>query len=162
MKTVILREEPLPGDIAAVRRLTERAAVFSPAEVVIAAELVEERLSRGLAASGYHFLFAERERGRPLGYACFGPIPLTIASWDLYWIAVDPDHRGLGLGRRLIGGVERRAKAAGGAALYADSSGRADYAPARAFYVSQGYALAAEFLDFFAPGDAKVVFRKPL
>jgi ribosomal protein S18 acetylase RimI-like enzyme len=160
VKTIALREEPLPGDSAAVRLLAERAGVFSSAEVAIAGELVEERLARGLAASGYHFLFAERERGQLLGYVCFGPIPLTQASWDLYWIAVDPGHRGLGLGRRLIGEAERRAKAAGGTALYADSSGRADYAPARAFYASQGYALAAELPDFFSPGDAKVVFRK--
>lgn len=162
MNYVALREEPGPGDGAAIRRLVETAGVFSPAEVAIACELIEERLARGLAATGYHFLFAEEERGRPLGYACFGPIPLTQGSWDLYWIAVDPRQRGRGIGRRLMAEVERRAAAAGAVALFIDTSGRPDYGAARAFYAALGYRVAAEFPDFYAPGDAKVVFRKGL
>jgi ribosomal protein S18 acetylase RimI-like enzyme len=58
--------------------------------------------------------------------------------------------------------VERQAAAAGAAALFIDTSGRADYGAARAFYASLGYRIAAELADFYAPGDAKVVFRKNL
>jgi ribosomal protein S18 acetylase RimI-like enzyme len=162
MNYIALRDEPGPGDGAAIRHLAETAGVFSPAEVAIAREVIEERLARGLAATGYHFLFAEEGRNQPLGYACFGPIPLTLASWDLYWIAVDPQRRGRGIGRRLMAGVERRVAAAGAAALFIDTSGRSDYGAARAFYASLGYSIAAEFPDFYSPGDAKVVFRKSL
>ena len=162
MNYIALRGEPRPGDEAAIRHLVERAGVFSPAEIAIACELVEERLARGLAATGYHFLFAEQGRSEPQGYACFGPIPLTRASWDLYWVAVDPQCRGRGIGRRLMAEVERQAAAAGAAALFIDTSGRPDYVPARAFYASLGYRVAAEFADFYAPGDGKVVFRKNL
>ncbi len=162
MNYIALRDEPRPGDGAAIRHLVETAGVFNPAEVAIAGELIEERLARGLAATGYHFLFAEEGRVRPLGYACFGPIALTLASWDLYWIAVDPQHRGRGIGRRLMAEVERRAAAADAAALFVDTSGRPGYEPARAFYACLGYRIAAAFPDFYAPGDAKVVFRKDL
>jgi len=157
-----LRDAPRPDDRTAIRRLVKTAGVFSPAEVAIACELIDERLARGLAASGYHFLFAEEGRGQPLGYACYGPIPLTQGSWDLYWIAVDAGQRGRGIGRRLMAEVERRAAAAGASALFIDTSGRTDYGAARAFYASLGYRIAAEFPDFYAPGDAKVVFRKNL
>jgi ribosomal protein S18 acetylase RimI-like enzyme len=159
---IALRDVPRPGDGAAIRHLVEAAGVFSPAEIAIACELIEERLARGLAVTGYHFVFAEQGHGQPQGYACFGPIPLTRASWDLYWIAVDPQRRGRGIGRRLMAEVERQAAAAGATALFIDTSGRADYGAARAFYASLGYRIAAEFADFYAPGDAKVVFRKNL
>jgi len=162
MNYIALRDEPRPGDGAAIRHLVETAGVFSPAEIAIACELIEERIVRGLAATGYHFLFAEEGRSQPQGYACFGPIPLTSTSWDLYWIAVDPQRRGRGIGRRLMTEVERQAAAAGATALFIDTSGRPDYGTARAFYASLGYRIAAEFADFYAPGDAKVVFRKNL
>ena len=32
----------------------------------------------------------------------------------------------------------------------------------RGFYASLGYRIVAEFPDFYAPGDAKIVFRKNL
>jgi D-alanine-D-alanine ligase len=155
------RDAPRPEDGAVIRALATASGVFSPAEIAIAVELVEERLARGLAASGYHFLFAEpAPGGTVLGYACYGPIPLTRASWDLYWIAVAPTAQRRGVGRRLLAEAERRAAAAGAGAFYVDTSGRADYAPTRDFYAACGYRVAASLPDFYAPGDAKVIFVK--
>ena len=56
--------------------------------------------AKGEEASGYYFLFADGEHGLE-GYACLGPIPGTHRRCELYWIAVDPDARRRGLGRRL-------------------------------------------------------------
>ena len=152
-----------PADIALIRQLTRDCGGFSPAEVDLAAELAQERLARGLAASGYHFLFAQWGPGVPaLGYACYGPIPLTRSSWDLYWIAVAKDAQSRGIGRRLLAEAERRAKAYGASQFYIDTSGRSDYASARAFYIAAGYREAAALPDFYAPGDAKVIFEKQL
>ena len=81
-----------------IRAITESTGVFSPVEISIAVELADERLAKG-PASGYHFIFAERE-GKVLGYTCYGPIALTAGSYDLYWIAVDKSTQGLGLGVR--------------------------------------------------------------
>ena len=64
MTSLVLRDQPGPADLAAVRRLTEASGVFSAVEVELAVELLQERLARGLKASGYHFLFAEFRRGR--------------------------------------------------------------------------------------------------
>jgi D-alanine-D-alanine ligase len=156
------RDQPGPADLAAVRRLTQAAGVFSAIEVDLAVELLQERLDRGLAASGYHFLFAESGEGAVLGYSCHGPAPLTQASWDLYWIAVAAaDHR-QGIGRRLLAATEQRAAADGAATIYADTSGRPDYTRTRAFYDRAGYLKAAELPDFYAPGEAKVIYAKRL
>lgn len=159
-EAIDLRDHVRPQDAAAVADLVRGTGFFNDEEVAIAAELVAERLDKG-AASGYEFLFAERD-GALLGYSCYGRIPCSTVSWDLYWIAVAAHVQGGGLGRRLLGLTEQRVRAAGGLALYAETSGRDQYHATRAFYRRCGYQVAAVFEDFYAVGDAKDVFCKRL
>lgn len=154
------RESVRPEDAEAVRRIVSSTGYFNDEERAIAVELVEERLDRG-EASDYHFLFAERG-GRMLGYTCFGPIPATRFSWDLYWIAVDGEQRGGGIGRRLIERTERIIARRGGRRVYAETSGRAQYESTRGFYRACGYVEEAILAEFYAPGDAKHFFVKEL
>jgi ribosomal protein S18 acetylase RimI-like enzyme len=140
--------------------LAAATGFFSAAEIDVAVELVETRLAAGLA-SGYRFIFAERA-GRLEGYACFGPIPLTRSGFDLYWIVVQPDVQRSGLGRRLMAMAEVATRELGGTAMYVETSSRPQYEPTRSFYRRLGYDHAAEFPDFYAPGDGKVVFVKRL
>jgi ribosomal protein S18 acetylase RimI-like enzyme len=154
------RDEPVEADRQAVRDLVASTGFFSDEEIAVAVELVEARLSQGLA-SGYRFIFAERE-GVLAGYVCFGPIPLTRSSFDLYWIAVRPAAQRSGLGRRLMDMAEAAAIELGGTAMYVETSTRAQYSPTRAFYQRLGYRLAAELPDFYAPGDGQAIFMKPL
>lgn len=149
-----------PMDAGAVEALVRATGVFSAAEVLVARELVEERMARGVA-SGYEFLFVEDEAGL-LGYACWGPIPCTERSFDLYWIAVRPERQGGGVGRRILRAAEEEIARAGGARIYVETSTRAAYDPTRAFYERCGYARAATFDDFYAPGDGKAVYLKTL
>ena len=152
------REEVRPEDVEAVRALVAATGFFSAEEVTIAAELVAERLENG-AESGYEFVMVERN-GELVGYSCYGRIPCSTVSWDLYWIAVAPGGQGSGLGRRILALTEQLIAEAGGRACYAETSGRDLYAPTRAFYVRTGYDTAAVFEDFYGPGDAKYVFVK--
>src|SRR5262245_63743312 len=99
-----LRRGVSQADAAAVEALVRATGVFSGPECAVARELVEERIARG-AASGYEFLFAEDENGL-LGYACWGPIPCTERSHDLYCIAVRPERQGDGVGRRSLAHAE--------------------------------------------------------
>jgi ribosomal protein S18 acetylase RimI-like enzyme len=147
-------------DAAAVREIVASTGFFNPAEVDIAVELVEDRLARG-DASGYFFVFAE-EAGRVLGYTCYGPIDGTDGSFDLYWIAIHRNHQGRSLGRALMSATERRIRAAGGCRIYAETSGRPQYAPTRRFYEGAGFARETQLKDFYAPGDDKVFYVKVL
>ena len=152
------RYEVTPADREVVRRIVESTGFFNPAEVGIAVELVDERLAKG-PASGYHFVFAERD-GHVGGYTCYGHIAGTAASYDLFWIAVEASsHRG-GLGRRLLAESERLIREAGGQRIYIETSNRGQYAPTRAFYERCGYQLAAMLKDFYGPGDDKAIFVK--
>ena len=134
--------------------------MFSRAEVEIAMELVREFLGRG-TDSGYRFAVAEYDGG-VIGYACFGPIPCTVCSYDLYWIAVRPLRQRQGIGRKLVEQVERRIADEGGKRVYVDTSGRESYGPTRSFYERMGYLPVAVLPDFYAPGDAKTVYVKSL
>ncbi len=154
------RDEPMDGDRAAIRELTSATGFFSDEEVAVAVELVEARLAQGLA-SGYRFLFAERD-DRLDGYVCYGRIALTQSSFDLYWIAVRPDAQRTGLGRRLMEVAEAKACVLGASAMYVETSSRPQYASTRTFYRRLGYLPAAELPDFYAPGDGKVIFAKQL
>jgi GNAT superfamily N-acetyltransferase len=154
----LFREEVRPEDREAVGRLVRATGFFSEEEAGIAEELVEERLAKG-DASGYFFLFAE-EGDRLLGYTCFGPIPGSVHSFDLYWIAVDSQVQGSGIGRALMAAAECLMVEHGARLIYADTSSRPQYEPTRAFYLACGYREAAFLTDFHAPGDGKVIFVK--
>jgi GNAT superfamily N-acetyltransferase len=155
-----LREGLRASDVDAIRELVAQTRVFSRAEVEIAVEVATAGLQSG-DASGYHFVVAE-EDGALAGFTAFGPILATVASWDLYWIAVTPAGQRNGLGGRLLAASEARAEALGCRRIYVDTSGRADYAPARAFYERHAYRREATLADFYAPGDAKVIYLKEL
>lgn len=160
MTTGALRTGVEAADPARIRALVAATGFFSAEEVAIAGELAAETLATG-GHAGYSFCFADGEDGLD-GFTCFGRIPGSDWSFDLYWIVVSPARQGTGLGRRLLAATESTVAAAGGGRLYVDTSSRAQYAPTRAFYLACGYAVAAELPDFYRPGDGKVVFVKVL
>lgn len=160
MNGLTFRSAVTPADEAAVDAIVRSTGFFSEEEAEVAAELVRERLEKGIE-SGYYFVFAERD-GDVAGYACFGPIPLTRSGYDLYWIAVSNTERGRGIGRLIMAEVESEARKLGGERIYADTSSREQYAPTRGFYESCGMGVAAVFEEFYTPGDSKVVYSKKL
>ena len=157
---IVFRFEAKPSDAQAVREIIATTGFFRQDEIEIAVELVDERLSKG-DASGYHFVFAEND-GEVAGYACYGPIPCTIGSFDLYWIAVDPKFQRHGLGQTLMQAAESAIRDSGGRHIYIDTSGRPQYEPTRSFYKRCGYEIATTLDDFYETGDDKVVWRKIL
>lgn len=158
----VLRRAARDTDAIAIREITTATGFFYPTEIDIAVELIEDRLAKG-EDSDYEFVFADDpDSGATLGYACYGPIPLTQESWDLYWIAVSPQAQRRGVGRALMQAVEQDVRTRGGQRVYVDTASRPAYRPTRAFYRSRGYRVDAEFADFYSPGDAKVVMVKRL
>lgn len=155
------RYEVEPADRERVRAIVASTGFFSPAEIEVAVELVDDCLAEGPAGSGYWFVFAE-VAGKTVGYASYGPIAATECSYDLYWIAVDDACRGSGLGRRLMDEAERLILAAGGHRVYVETSSRPQYLPTRAFYERCGYSQDALLEDFYAPGDGKVILVKAI
>jgi len=151
---------PLSGDLAAVEEIVRSTRRFTDDEVQVARELIADALARG-EGSGYCYVFACR-CNEVLGFTCYGPIPGSHRRYELYWIAVQADMQGCGIGRSLLAQTERRIADRGGVRVYAETSSRADYDMTRAFYRSQGYREAA-FLDgYYEDADGLVVFMKRL
>ncbi|MFO7978718.1 MAG: hypothetical protein R6U64_08675, partial [Bacteroidales bacterium] len=86
------RDTVIASDRDQVRAIALSSGFFRPDEVEVAVELVDEVLEKG-EASGYHFIFALIDE-QPVGFVCYGAIPCTIGSYDLYWIAVEEKYRG--------------------------------------------------------------------
>ena len=152
------RYDPVADDVEEIRRLVAETGYFRDDEVEIAAQLVTERLEKG-PASGYCFVMASKS-GRLAGYGCYGPIPCTLAGYDIYWIAVSPKFQGKGLGQVLLTKMEQLITEAGGCTIYVETASQQKYAPTRAFYERCGYTAAATLPDFYSPGDAKVIYSK--
>lgn len=157
---IVWRQTVHGSDLAAIRSLVAATGMFTPAEVDIAVELVAERLEKG-PASGYEFLIAERDE-RIVGYACFGPTPATVGTFDLYWIVVSPDCQGHGIGQALLDRVEQSARGMGAQRLFAETSSQEKYTPTRTFYGRTGFRRVAELPDYYRQGDSNVVFAKAL
>ena len=148
------------NDRPAIARILETSGAFVEAEIAIGLELVDESLNPG-PSTDYQWLLAERD-GEVAGFACFGPVPLTVGTFDLYWIAVSPEARGSGAAKVLDDAVTEAVRALGGRWLLAETSSTPPYAPAHAFYARRGYRLLERIEDFYRTGDDRLTFGKRL
>jgi ribosomal protein S18 acetylase RimI-like enzyme len=147
-----------PAHRARLEQLTRATGRFREEEVATAVELLDEHLA---GDDDYQFTGAFDE-GDLVGYACWGPTPGTEGTCDLYWIVVDPERQGAGIGTLLLGEVESRLTALGARLIVVETSARADYTPTRAFYENRGYTRAATIPGYYAPGDDLVIYTKDL
>ncbi len=143
-----------------IARILQSAGVFRPEEITIGLELVDETLHPG-PSTDYQWCIAE-QRKAVVGFACYGSVPLTEGTFDLYWIAVGPEARGAGIASKIDDEVTEAVRRQGGRWLLAETSSTDAYQPARRFYEKHGYALLERILDFYRVGDDRMTFGKRL
>jgi ribosomal protein S18 acetylase RimI-like enzyme len=147
-------------DVPVLIDLTRSCGMFRADEIDVAAELLHESVRDGIAGH-YQVVVADRLQC-PVGWACYGRVPLTDATFDLYWIVVAPDAQQAGIGGRLLEEIERQIMYQAGRWLIAETSSTASYFPTRQFYLRYGFLLLSEIDDFYRPGDGRVIFGKRL
>jgi len=143
---------------ARLEQLTRATGLFREEEVATAVELLDASLD---GDEDYRFLGAF-DGDELVGYACWGATPGTVATSDLYWIAVARERQGGGIGSQLLAEVERRLTADGRRLVVVETSSRADYQPTRGFYETRGYTRTATIPAYYAPGDDLVIYTKDL
>jgi ribosomal protein S18 acetylase RimI-like enzyme len=143
---------------ARLETLVRDTGLFREAEVRTAVELLDEALD---GDDDYRFLGAF-DGDELVGYACFGPTPDTVGTFDLYWIAVDKQRQGSGIGTQLVTAVEQTLSAVGGRLIVVETSSRSDYDATRRFYEAKGYTRAATIPGYYALGDDLVIYIKDL
>ncbi len=148
------------GDKVAITRILQATSEFTPIEVKVALELIDLYLKYGIN-SDYHILVADIDNS-PVGYICFGPTPMTEGTWDVYWMAVDPEKQRRGIGRWLLNDAENNISNLHGRLILIETSSKPDYERTRKFYESCGYEIIACIPDFYTHGDDKLVFQKRL
>jgi ribosomal protein S18 acetylase RimI-like enzyme len=144
------------ADRGALAAALRSDATFSPDEIAVALELIDGALA---GSADYELLVAELA-GKVIGYVCFGPTPMTRATWDLYWIVVDGSARGKGVAGSLIRAMEDVLAGRGGGHVRVETSETEGYGAARRLYAKLGYPEAARLDDFYAPGDALLIYYK--
>lgn len=157
---ITFRTNPRSEDIGNIRDIVASTGFFHDYEIPVAVELVEERLKKG-ESTGYFFVFA-MDGEKTIAYACYGEIPCTSGSYDLYWIATHNDYRGKGIGRLLLAETEKEILKRGGRGIYVETSSQSKYLPTQKFYENNQYILEARIRDFYEPGDDKMLYVKRL
>jgi ribosomal protein S18 acetylase RimI-like enzyme len=148
-----------PADRAAVADIIVSVGNFNCAEIDCALELVDIYLGSE-EQRDYCIVVAESTDARITGYACWGPIPLTVGGYDLYWIATHPAFHGQGSGRALMSYVEERVQQEGGRLLVLETSSKESYGNTVRFYRRRNYEEVSRIRDFYDVGDDKFVFVK--
>ncbi len=146
-----------PEDRGPLGRLLRAVEQFKPEEVTVAEELIAASIENP-QGSGYECLVAIEEC--LAGYICFGLTPMTSATYDLYWIAVDPRFQGRGIGRALYHAFAQRIRLLGGAQVRIETSSKESYAATGGFYERLGFRVDGRLRDFYAPGDDLLIFYR--
>ncbi len=142
-----------------VEKILVATKMFTEEEINVAVELIDEFLNQG-ENSGYEIYSAVDDYDNAIGYICFGKRPLTLATFDIYWIAVDPNSQGNGIGKNLMKFAEQKIKQMGGNLILVETSSQEKYQKTRAFYKSCGYAEIARIKNFYKPNDDLIIFAK--
>jgi D-alanine-D-alanine ligase len=145
-----------PADLADLVRITADTGYFRPDEVAVA----EEVLTAAAAETGDYQVCVAVSAAQLVGYVCFGPTPLTNATWDMYWLAVDPAHQRRGIGRQLMLLGEERIRRQKGRLIVLETSSQDLYEATRRFHRSLGYQEQGRVPDFYDVGDDQVIFTK--
>jgi len=150
-------ETSCPEDRNAIGEIARRSAVFSSEEEGTVFELFDTHLQS--ADSGYEFLSA-RAGDVVVGFACYGPTPLTQGAYDLYWICTDREWQDRGIGRSLFSAMETEIRSRKGRLLMIWTSAAKEYLPAIKFYEQMGCLSSARIRDYYQPGEDMLVFVK--
>jgi ribosomal protein S18 acetylase RimI-like enzyme len=143
--------------------LLQRIEAFNAEEVGVAVELIDETL-QNRERSTYRFIVAleegEEDEKAYFGYVCFGPTPMTRHTYDLYWIVVDPDQRGKGIGRELMRALTATLAHNGGRILRVETSSSEMYRSAKGFYKRAGFVEGGRIPNFYKDHDDLIIYYK--
>ena len=148
-------------DLQPLIDIVQRTGVFREEEVAVAQELMEI-VAGDADQRDYAIATSTNESGKVTGYYCVGHTPMTETTYDLYWIAVDPDAHGKGIGGALLRHCEDYVRKKGGRLVIAETSSMEKYTKTRSFYEHNHYTEASRIHDYYAPGDGLVVYIKYL
>lgn len=143
--------------------LAVSTGLFTPEDAASLLGGVLDSLAAGELPEG-HAAIACRESGdgKVMGWSYFAPDPYADGVWNVWWIGLSPDYYGCGAGQLMLSYIEQKAVTSGARVMVIETSDQAALERARSFYLKHGYAERGRIPDFYAEGDAKVIFSRSL
>jgi ribosomal protein S18 acetylase RimI-like enzyme len=138
--------------------IVRRTGVFTDEEVSVAQELIDIVLTKPDQRD--YQIYSAEENSTVLGYYCVGPTPMTIGTFDLYWIAVDPLIHNKGVGKQLLRHCENLIREQSGRLIIAETSSQPKYNNTRQFYIHNEYCELTRIKDYYKIGDDLVIYGK--
>ena len=143
------------ADIPALQSVLSTTGLFTAA-------MLPDMLAPALSGAASEIWLSHHADGTAIGFCYTRAEEMTEGVWNMLALAVHPDHQAKGTGAALVAAAEQRLRDTGARLLIVETSGAADFAATRRFYRRNGYEEEGRIRDFWAAGDDKVIFRKPL
>jgi ribosomal protein S18 acetylase RimI-like enzyme len=135
--------------------------VFTREEIEVAMELIGIVLEDPNQEDYRIDCMADHE-DQAIGYICYGPVPMTQGTFDLYWIVVQPRDQGRGVGSKLLDFLERVLRERKGRMILVDTSSIPQYEKTQKFYLRQGFQEVARVPDYYHVGNDRITFCKKI
>jgi ribosomal protein S18 acetylase RimI-like enzyme len=135
--------------------------VFTREEIAVAMELIDHVL-KDPNQEDYRVDCMANDEDQPIGYVCYGPVPMTQGTFDLYWIVVDPRSQRQGVGSRLLRFLEDVVRERKGRMILIDTSSIPQYEKTQKFYFRHGFQEVARVPDYYHTGNDRITFCKKL
>ncbi|MFH1379551.1 MAG: N-acetyltransferase [bacterium] len=147
-----------PENMSKYLDIAERTGAFKPREL----NTLRETLIDCSNNKGREYLLVEEYRGgNPAGFSIFGELEWTDFSWEMYWLIVDPNFHGQGIGKKLLEYVEKIIlKESPHAVLIAETSSIKSYDSARLYYQKTGFTEVGRVPNYYDYDDDLVTFYK--
>jgi ribosomal protein S18 acetylase RimI-like enzyme len=148
-------------DRARLLSMLIKTRAFTSAEIDVAMELIDIVLKDPIQKD-YQIYCMVDDQDQVIGYICYGSTPMALGTFDLYWIAVDPDFQEQGVGSKLLSFLEELVRAEGGRLILADTSTIPHYEKTLQFYIKNGFQEVGRVPDYYHPGNDRITFCRRL
>lgn len=140
--------------------LFKKTNVFEPFEIEWLKEMLADDDNYSTFTDDYQWCIYY-DSSKILGASCFGPIMKERPGrYDLYWIAVDPDYQGKGIGKKLLTKTEEKAKNQGASHMYIETGSWNK--SGNALYKACGYKLMGILEEYYNETNHKHIWGKKL
>lgn len=140
--------------------IAKNVRLFEPEELVFLEEMFNKWLEGDLGENSKWIVASKG--GVVIGTAYFAPEQFANGTWNVYFIAVEPDKQRSGIGADLMDYIEKVLATQGERVLIVETSSLPRLEKARKFYLRQGYYQESCIREFYKAGDDKITFRKSL
>jgi ribosomal protein S18 acetylase RimI-like enzyme len=148
-----------PDDVTDLIVLAEATGLFEPSQTEELVQMLDQHFNS--ETENQDLWFTDDDNG-VVGVAYLAPERMTEGTWNLYLIAIHPEHQRQGRGVALLCHVEQVLANRGERVLLVETSGLESFEYVRSFYRKSGYDEEARIREFYKAGDDKIIFRKAL